>query len=1015
MFGQSLLSGAFGTALVPDENFGINLYTGKGVNQTIGGKIKGAASFNGTDNYFLVGAGLGESGDRTRALWVYINTMPAASNGDAVYYLGNQSANEYYENLSVQETAGSTTYKFRYNERYDTVSNESLNSVTNLITGVWYHVALVFDGSSRKLYINGSLDTSATFTNKVNNTSYPLYLATFRNACCYLHGNLDQVRLYNTALNATQISDLYGETTSTANTLNFPAGAGCVAAYQFDTNFNTILSQEDLSTVNFPSGTTGAALYQFENSANGDAGPNPTTTTDLTYVDGAFGKAVNFNGSSSVWQSTNQIIESQQDFTISFWVKMDAYNGSSQYLWTSYATGDCGISLTQVAPYDRYFSFHKYNNTQSPVFIGLSNPDVTVLGQWYHLCGTFSTTTGMVFYVNGVSVGTDSTTWVPQDHGAYSDSIGCYGYTPSGNRANFTGQIDQFRAYQQTLTAAQVLELAKGEPKYNGGSTTANLNGWVNFKPDLTWIKDRDDTENHALFDANRGPNQWLHSNTAAAQTNYSGNYGLLSWENKGYTLGTGTAVNASGEKYVGWNWKAGADTYAGKWNGSSSKIDLPSSILPSNSTSSSSVSFWFRNTDNPVAGGTGMMFNSWDGNTSNPGYALNLESAYGGYPDGSLYLVNYYLNGSASGVNGSISYQDGEWHHIAVVFDISASTLSCYVDGNTTPELSISGLTTSPVDPWASGGQIGYCGPAAGGPFRFFNGNIAQFRIFNTALTQTQRTTLYNETSGDNTTLNFPAGAGCVAAYTLDNTTNDVGGTYNATPTNLAYTKPGLNGRNNDGTIESLVSANQDAGFSIVKYTGNGTQNATVGLGLGAQAELVIIKSLSGNDAWFVGSTAMSANNFMELNTTGAATTNSNLNYTINATTIQFTGSSPHDMINKSSGNYVAYCWTSIPKYSKIGSYTGNGSSTGPTVSTGFRPTWLMVKRTDSTSWWNIQDDKRDPVNPRIHVLGANDASAEISSSNYAIDFNDDGFQLLNSFGDWNASGGTYIYMTFA
>ena len=138
---------------------------------------------------------------------------------------------------------------------------------------------------------------------------------------------------------------------------------------------------------------------------------------------------------------------------------MDAYNGTAQYLWTSYATGDCGISLSQKSPYDRYFSFHKYNNTQSPASISIDAPDVTTLGQWYHLCGTFSTTTGMVFYINGTSVGTDSTTWVPQDHGAYSDSIGCYGYTPSGNRANFTGQIDQFRAFQSTLTAAQVTEL----------------------------------------------------------------------------------------------------------------------------------------------------------------------------------------------------------------------------------------------------------------------------------------------------------------------------------------------------------------------------------------------------------------------------------------------------------------------------------------------------------------------------------------------------------------------------
>ena len=85
MFGQSLLSGAFGTALVPGDNFIPHRYIGTAANQMIGGKYGGSASFNGTDNYWVAGAGLGESGDRTRAVWVYINNMPAASSGYTVY------------------------------------------------------------------------------------------------------------------------------------------------------------------------------------------------------------------------------------------------------------------------------------------------------------------------------------------------------------------------------------------------------------------------------------------------------------------------------------------------------------------------------------------------------------------------------------------------------------------------------------------------------------------------------------------------------------------------------------------------------------------------------------------------------------------------------------------------------------------------------------------------------------------------------------------------------------------
>ena len=110
------------------------------------------------------------------------------------------------------------------------------------------------------------------------------------------------------------------------------------------------------------------------------------------------------------------------------------------------------------------------------------------------------------------------------------------------------------------------------------------------------------------------------------------------------------------------------------------------------------------------------------------------------------MYLVNYYLNGAASGSQGSVSYQDGLWHHVAVVFDISASTLSCYIDGNITPVLSISGLTTTPVDPWSAGGEIGYMVP--GGPFRYFNGSIDQFRIIPSALTPDEIVQLATEIS---------------------------------------------------------------------------------------------------------------------------------------------------------------------------------------------------------------------------------------------------------------------------
>ena len=258
------------------------------------------------------------------------------------------------------------------------------------------------------------------------------------------------INLTDTSLPGPKVGDLRTNTDQTS------ASSASAMEHYMSTGWRVFDNFTTVSTCNYP--ITAAALYQFEDTPNATCGPNPTTTANLTYVAGKFGKAVDFNGTDSVWQSTNQIINSRSSFSISMWVKIDAYSSpDTGYLWTGYATGDWSINIGGTG--SKYFRFAKYDNTQSPIYIEIADPSVAALGQWYHVCGTFSTTTGMVLYVDGTSVGSDNTTWAGQNHGAYSDSIGCYGYTPSGNRADFDGQIDQFRAFQSALTSTQVEEL----------------------------------------------------------------------------------------------------------------------------------------------------------------------------------------------------------------------------------------------------------------------------------------------------------------------------------------------------------------------------------------------------------------------------------------------------------------------------------------------------------------------------------------------------------------------------
>ena len=219
---------------------------------------------------------------------------------------------------------------------------------------------------------------------------------------------------------------------------------------------------------------------------------------------------------------------------------------------------------------------------------------------------------------------------------------------------------------------------------------------------------------------------------------------------------------------------------------------------------------------------------------------------------------------------------------------------------------------------------------------------------------------------------------------------------------------------------ISSDVSANTAAGFSIVKYTGNGSAGATIAHGLGGSPEIVFSKSLDSSYNWNAFNHSLLTNYMMKLDTNnaafdGSAGTNGGA-YTVSNTLLTVVGGSSTQNNNNASGDdFIAYCWRSIPGYSQIGVYVGNGSTTGPIVYTGFKPAWLLVKRTDTTANWRIVDNKRNTTNPRNSVLYPPLDNAEYTNAIENVDFLTTGFQLGNSDSSWNALGGTYIYMTFS
>lgn len=437
------------------------------------GHFNQAASFDGSTSHIDISAGLGTSGDRTRAMWINVSNTPPPSNGDTLYYLGDSSSNAYYESLLYQETAGASTYKIKWHDRYNTVDDDILYSTTEIATDVWYHVAIVRDGTTQKMYINGSLDNSRTNTYSiVDTTAYPLIIGSWRDAtCCFYEGLIEQVRFYTGALGDSDILDIYN---------NSKPGS-----------LPPLKTSSDLTTTicNFPSGTTGTALYQFQ----GDATDTCTTPVayDLTevgspsYVTGKFGEAIQFNGTSQGVTSTSAVIPNPAA-TISLW-----YNGNGT------ATAEFYIIGVGVGGSSYGLDIHYYNgNFWAGVVDGGSFQGVDTgytpvsTSEWYHLALTWdgsTSTDSMKFYINGV-LETNITPTVTAASLTYSS----FGIGKTATSTYAPGIVDQVRIYGSVLTSQQIYDLWQKEndiqTHFTSGSTDTLVfkegSGEITFKND---------------------------------------------------------------------------------------------------------------------------------------------------------------------------------------------------------------------------------------------------------------------------------------------------------------------------------------------------------------------------------------------------------------------------------------------------------------------------------------------------------------------------------------------------
>ena len=244
---------------------------------------------------------------------------------------------------------------------------------------------------------------------------------------------------------------------------------------------------------------------------------------------------------------------------------------------------------------------------------------------------------------------------------------------------------------------------------------------------------------------------------------------------------------------------------------------------------------------------------------------------------------------------------------------------------------------------------------------------------------------------------------------------------------------------QNNDGSITGancLVSANQNAGFSITKYIGNGTQGATIGHGLATAPALIIWKNISATSNWLVYSPLIGNDSqWLYLNlATSSQTSGSQNEYPTNKTNptssvVTVNGSGSSNNINISGQSIAMYSFANVSGYQKIGTYVGT-ETTNPVYTTdngasgganGFEPRFVMIKSVGTVQDWHIFDNERlTSVGSNIGTnakpyLRPNSTGQENAATNATVTFNSNNFTVLGGAKSLNEEFVTFLYLAIA
>ena len=770
---------------------------------------------------------------------------------------------------------------------------------------------------------------------------------------------------------------------------------------------NTVAAAAEVCTTNnssFP--TSNLAYYKLDGDATDSAGTNNGTSTNVTWGVGRFGPAAVFNGSSSKINTGVTNAFDLQTFSVSAWINVN--NSSSQTFVCNFGTvsqpNGLGWTFGINGSGQLYFS--------DAYGAGVTG-SVLATNTWIHVVSVCNVSTGeQTIYLNSQQDATRNN---------YSGIVYVAGGFPAGSRrliigelggnnaAWLNGSIDQVRIFPTALTQAQVTELYQDEIEC---CTTDEVNYPVT---------------NTAYYQLNGG--------TGTTVVDETGTY-------------NGTTVN-------GVTYGTGKFNDAAVFDGTNDYINLGNG-LTSGLTNSFTVSLWLKIDTSPSANTCAFSFQRtiWFDMFVPANNILNVRLLNSSVGSSAVSILNPLVNGT--------------WNNVVFVADKTNSIVKLYLNNQLQGSASWNGTKynrseKNVIGSYGTGtvlffpgsvdqvrifptaitaGQVAelyqekLCGPAVVPSDNFntvlYTGNGTAAGVANNIVgVGFQPDLVWVKNIGltaHNGLFDVARGVGWILYSNLTNPEAKATG-YHLTSFNTdGFTMEGnsnvsnLNGNsyvswswkaggatvlNEEGSIDSQVSANTDAGFSIVSYTGNGVAGATVGHGLSSAPELIIAKNRDEVQSWIVNADAIGKSNILTLDNPNPMLSRPNqYYYDWNGATITM-GNQVH--INGLNDKIIAYCFHSVDGFSKFGSYPGTGAN-GNFILTGFRPAFVMVKRTNAPDNWTIVDNKRG-----LNVSLFADLNSYQLGNNGAVSFEENGFTVNGVSGGWNNGTSTYLYMAFA